>query len=622
MLGLLPLEGSRSMSQHEVLALNTNFDNWKRDRASGLTDVEPFLYYAVESITKAHNLTDEQVRYGITDHANDGGVDAFYCLAGKASTPIRDDARTPVGGLDAIHIMVFQVKSSLSDTGFKPDEIDKFGFFIDDLLDMTSSSKKLAGKYTPQILSLVGAFKSTYLSVAQSFPALHIEFYYVTRGDGVSINAAATASKNRVLAAVEKHRGKGNSKDTVSFHAVDTAQLLAYVRRRRRRSRTLKWSVQPIPIENGYVGMVRLGDYFEFLKNELGSLDELIFESNVRGNQGRTSVNRQMRAALDAGSPPDFWQLNNGVTITCASISPIDAYSLSVDDAQVVNGLQTSRQIFGHFLDTKNAGKDTRVALVKLIPVTDDAVRDKIIRATNNQNPIKASALLLTGEVHRDIEDLFKRHGLYYDRRPGFYKDQGKPIAQIVSFNEVTQAAIAILLHRPDDSRARPGDYVGASEGKKAGEKHKLLFRPRKASKLIELSAYLKCVFIVRKVEAFLEGVSALDYGDRRNLLFYMAYYLVCKIANSRTPSAEDVFAIEASALTQESLQEAYKLVSGLYLRLSRKAENRDIVAKGPEMLAALKKKLPKARAAATDVPGSARSKKIRDVIRESEFKW
>jgi hypothetical protein len=47
--------------------------------------------------------------------------------------------------------------------------------------------------------------------------------------------------------------------------------------------------------------MVHLRDYFELLKDETGSLDELIFESNVRGNQGRTSVNRQMRAALDDG---------------------------------------------------------------------------------------------------------------------------------------------------------------------------------------------------------------------------------------------------------------------------------------------------------------------------------
>jgi len=169
---------------------------------------------------------------------------------------------------------------------------------------------------------------------------------------------------------------------------------------------------------------------------------------------------------------------------------------------------------------------------------------------------------LLTGEVHRDLEDLFKRHGLYYDRRPGFYKDQGKPIDKIISFNEVTQAAIAILLHHPDDARARPGDYIGAAEGKKAGEKHKMLFRPRQSSKELELSAYLKCVLIVRSVEDFIKGISGIDYGDRRNLLFYVAYYVASKIANTPTPSIEDVFSITSSHITQQVLQDAYNTTS------------------------------------------------------------
>jgi hypothetical protein len=117
-----PLEAA-VMSQHEVLALDANFENWKRDRASGMTSVEPFLYYSVEHITKMYNLTDDQVRYGITDHSNDGCIDAIYCLAGRANVLIRDDATTPPTGIDAIRVMVFQSKSSLSDTGFKPHDL-------------------------------------------------------------------------------------------------------------------------------------------------------------------------------------------------------------------------------------------------------------------------------------------------------------------------------------------------------------------------------------------------------------------------------------------------------------------------------------------------------------------
>jgi AIPR protein len=610
------------MSQHEVLALNTHFDNWKAERANDLRSIEPFLYYSVENITKAYNLTDEQVTFGITDHPNDAGIDALYFLAGNASIQIRDDVQLPLGGLDRIRIMIFQVKSSLSDTGFKPDDIDKFGHFVDDLLNMTSLDREMAGRYTPQILSLVTAFKNVYRSVVQSLPTLHFEFYYVTRGDGVTLNAAGRASRGRVIAAIEKHRGRKN-KDTIAFNPISTVELLTYARSRRKKSRTLKWAANTIPIEDGYVGMVKIGDYFNFLKDDAGNLDELIFESNVRGNQGKTSVNRQMRNALDDGPPPDFWQLNNGVTITCANISPIDAYSLSIDDAQVVNGLQTSRQIFGHFVETKaDPSKDGRVIILKLIPVTDDTIRDKIIRATNNQNPIKSSALLMTSEVHRDIEDLFKKHGLFYDRRPGFYKDQGKPITRIVSFNEVTQAAVAILLHRPDDSRARPGDYVGGAE-KKADDKHKLLFKPRTSRQ--ELAVYLKCVLILREVESFMKSISGLDYGDRRNLMFYVAYYLACKIADTHSPGVEDVLKVTSSELTQQRLTNAYETVNRVYLRLSGTEENRDSVAKGTRLLSEVKRKLP--NSSRTPVSGKPVNngnahRKIKDVIADAEFRW
>jgi hypothetical protein len=611
------------MSQHDVLALDANFENWRKERARGLTGIEPFLYYSVEHITKSYNLTDDEVRYGITDKANDGGIDAVYCLAGRANTLIRDDSASLPSHIDSIRVMVFQSKSSTSETGFKPEEIDKFGFFIDDLLHMTISPKKIAAKYTPHMLSIISAFKQTYLAAAQNFPSLQIEFYYVTRGDGITLNASAVAARDRVLKTITKHRGNQNTKDSVVFNPVDTPKLLKYVRSRRLRSRNLKWSQQPIPIDNGYVGMIRIPDYFAFLKNEAGELDELIFESNVRGSQGKTSVNKQMRAALDDGGPPDFWQLNNGITITCSSITPIDAYSLSIEDAQVVNGLQTSRQIYGHFSESKVKGEDKRLVLIKLIPVTDDAIRDKIIRATNNQNPIKASVLLLTGGIHRDIEDLFKRHGLYYDRRPGFYKDQDKPISQIVSLNEVAQAAISILLRRPDDARGRPGNYIGPIPGSATQEKHRLLFRPRKSSRALELSAYLKCVLIVRRVEDYLKAMKSVDYSDRRNLLFYLAYYATAKICKTPDPGSDEVFAVRSTDLSNELLQEAFGVVNEVYLQLSKKEENRDAVAKGTEMLAAIRKHLlqngitSKTKNAAEPV-----SRKIKDILRAAEFVW
>jgi hypothetical protein len=63
------------MPEHHVISLQTNFERWQKERAVGLK-VQPFLYYSVEHITKQYDLTDEDIKYGITDHANDGGIDA------------------------------------------------------------------------------------------------------------------------------------------------------------------------------------------------------------------------------------------------------------------------------------------------------------------------------------------------------------------------------------------------------------------------------------------------------------------------------------------------------------------------------------------------------------------
>ncbi len=292
-------------------------------------------------------------------------------------------------------------------------------------------------------------------------------------------------------------------------------------------------------------------------------------------------------------------------------------------DAQVVNGLQTSRQISGYFAARKTKADDARLVLIKLIPVTDDAIRDKIIRATNNQNPIKATVLLLTGEIHRDIEDLFKRHGIYYDRRPGFYKDQDKPISDIVSLNEVAQAAISILLHRPDDARARPGNYIGPTPGSTTQEKHRLLFRPKKSSRMLELSVYLKCVLIVQRVEDYIKAMQSVDYSDRRNLLFYVAYYATCKITNTLGPGVDEVFPIQRKDLSNEVLQDAFGAVNDIYLQLSNKEENRDVVAKGPEMLVSIRKVLSKHGVLpATPSSQPIASKKIKDILKAAEFAW
>ena len=78
------------MGQNDVIALSSNFENWKEERSVGLTDVSPFTYYCVEHFLKPYDLGDEDILYGITDGPNDGGVDALYVITSRRLL-VRDD---------------------------------------------------------------------------------------------------------------------------------------------------------------------------------------------------------------------------------------------------------------------------------------------------------------------------------------------------------------------------------------------------------------------------------------------------------------------------------------------------------------------------------------------------
>lgn len=102
---------------------------------------------------------------------------------------------------------------------------------------------------------------------------------------------------------------------------------------------------------------------------------------------------------------------------------------LVIEKPEIVNGLQTSTEIYNYFrrhpdmLET-----EVRNVLVRVIVPNDDASRDRIILATNNQTNIPKSSLRATDPIHWKIEMYFKGRGLYYDRRKNYYKNLGKKV--------------------------------------------------------------------------------------------------------------------------------------------------------------------------------------------------
>lgn len=123
---------------------------------------------------------------------------------------------------------------------------------------------------------------------------------------------------------------------------------------------------------------------------------------------------------LSDSESPEFWWLNNGITII-GTHAHIVGNAISIENVQIVNGLQTSESIYNYFNESK-IKSDDRSLLVKIIISNDVNARNSIIYATNNQTNVNVTALRATDKIQRDIEDVLKSHGIYYDRRSNYYK--------------------------------------------------------------------------------------------------------------------------------------------------------------------------------------------------------
>jgi Mg2+ and Co2+ transporter CorA len=342
---------------------------------------------------------------------------------------------------------------------------------------------------------------------------------------------------------------------------------------------------------------VSLPEFYTFLKGEAGERNDAVFDDNVRGFQRDTTVNQSIQETLSKPQDsPEFWLLNNGVTILSSTVQPKSVKKLEITDPQIVNGLQTSRQVFTYYRAGDLPSEDKRRILIRVIQNSDENVRDKVIRATNNQNPMPAEALFTTFRIHKQIEAVFREHDFYYERRKGFYRDQKKPMSKIVTPSELIPAVIAIMTDRQDDARGRPKDYIQDKTkrwqlfGHDDYDDSEIVSDAEVVSHPpYDIPVYLNCVLLVRRIDEFLETPKLrLDTEGKRNVRFYLAKYAACDaIKNAYCPPSE-IANLKIDSITDEMLKAHLKIVRRIY----KARGGNDDAGRSPKMSESLRKVL------------------------------
>lgn len=505
---------------------------------------EHFERFVLEQVLKNFDLSKEEIEYGWTDGSHDGGIDGFYVLINGRLLTDPADFSWPRTGAD---IQVFLLTCKHHST-FQQAPLDALLASAQELFDLSISNAQLSGKYSSDIKRCREMFVAAFHQLSLFRPTISFNLYYASRGDttllGESISARATQLKSLFH--------QYFSAATVEFTPLGASELVEL-------HREVKSFALDLPVQEcltagqeGYVVLARLRDYCKFVQDEKGALRRYLFDSNVRAFLGVNLVNADIAETLASEVGPNFWWLNNGVTILATSASLVGK-TLKLRDIQIVNGLQTTESLHRHFTKSAFHADDSRALLVKIIVSQDETVRDQVIRATNNQSAVEPAALHATDRIQRSIEEILLRNEWFYERRTNFYKNEGRPDGRIISPIVLATGAVALLLKDPLRSSKLRQKHIRSPEAYNTAY-----------SEHFPINAWPVVATLIRAAEnAITRAHRAKQVAQGQYLAAWrgvLAYVAAVRAVGTFSYEHRDIVALDISTLTEAYMDECWEI--------------------------------------------------------------
>lgn len=545
------------MPSNDEIILKQLLKERKTERAPEMSDPDYFELFTAEQVLKDYDLSYDELQDGVVGDAGDGGIDSIHVFINGVL--LHEDTELAVFRGDvAIEVHITQAKRS---AGFSEDAVHKFRASVADLFDLSKDLNSFTGVYHANLLAIVDKFRDAHQKFAARLPRLSLHYYYATLGDQVHPNTERQVDSLKAVVM------------DFTFDFIGARGLLQLARREPTRAHTITLAENPISVENSFVCLVAIPAYFAFITDD-GRFRSGLFDANVRDYQGSVEINRAIRQTLDSPEDEDFWWLNNGVTII-AREAHHSGKNLTIRDPQVVNGLQTSHEIFSALSSNEKSG-DERNVLVRVIVPKSDGSYQRIVRATNSQTTVPPASLRATDSIHRNIEDYLRSQRLYYERRKNFYKNEGRPRDNIISIPYVSQAIMSVVLGQPNDARARPSTLI------KNDADYQRVFNPA-----LPVEVYAICVKLVKRVESYLKQ-KGLNSADISNLRFHVSYFAARLALNRPKPTSAQLKGLDVASLDDAFLDKCFREVEAIY----RKLGGNDQVAKGRQFLEQLAERI------------------------------
>lgn len=506
--------------------VKTVFDQWHDTNAPKMEADDAWEIFTSWLLLRGYNLTLDDIHSGVVGGSDDAGIDGVFTLLEGASLEVDSDivekpstAREFQEGLE-LELHVIQAKNRDS---FGQLEVTKLQSVLPAALDLSRDINDLALEMREEVRDRLDIFRRAVRNLLVRRPKIVVKVWMVSRGISESIadNVSTRAERLREDLA----NLLPNAAVSVNFAGANELWKIYDSRS----PETLELHCDEILTSGeSYVALAPLSNYVSLICESDFSVRRHLFDANVRDYQRQVAVNKEIATTLNDPASPEFWWMNNGVTILCD-----DAHSvgkrIALRNIQIVNGLQTSHTIADWFKEngTSKSSKPTDAAealgqrriLVRIIVADDDTVRDRIIRATNRQTPVEDASLRATDRIQRQIEKYFESKGIFYDRRKGYYRNLGKDPSKIMSIAYLGQAMYAVAYGRPEVARGKPNSLL-AEEAR-----YRQAFDPSAG-----IDVFYWVARVLRTVDAHLQSAtSQMRYPERRYLSPFVAYAVVVR---------------------------------------------------------------------------------------------
>ena len=535
------------MSKNAQILLENLIEQEFRNNDNYSNISEYFEFFSASQILKNQGLSDDEVDNGIVGKGLDGGCDSIYLfLNNLLITPdVVEHISAPKDSI--LEMIIIQSKKT---TSFGEDAVMKWKTISGNLLDLSKTTTDFTARYNADILEAFTTFRDTYTRLITSRVKLKFRFYYATLASELHPNVIQQSEEL-------KDTIKGlfpNAVVEVTF--VDSDSLFEMYNAVIENRVNLKFADIPIsPNQKNYVALVDLKSYFNFIVNDEGDVRKSFFDSNVRDYQGKNNVNSSISETLHRADDNDFWWLNNGVTVLASEATLVNNRELQIVNPEIVNGLQTSMEIYNYFSENREAlESEKRSILLRIIVPDNEESRDQIIFATNNQTNIPKATLRVTDPIHLQIEMYFKSRGLFYDRRKNYYKNQGHKPAEIVGVSFLAQCLITIFLKKPDYARARPSTLL--NDEKTYNELYE---------KNNDLEVFYRVALLGKKIQKNVRSGSDYSSAEKSDILYYVLYAVIADVLGKRNITPADIKNLDMDSVTDTLIEDIRNRVYEIY---------------------------------------------------------